>query len=69
MGFALQGTGVFPNTRFKGTTTDPLIPNVSHTIKSRQAGKNALVPSGAFTARINDRIALGIISGSFWLGI
>lgn len=60
-GFALQGTGVFPNVRFKGTTTDPLVPGFLHTIRSRQAAKNAFVPSAAIATRLHERFAVGLV--------
>lgn len=61
MGVALQGTGLLPYTRFRGTTTDPLMPTTLQTIKSRQAGQNVLVPSGAVAGRIHDYVALGLV--------
>lgn len=61
MGFALQGTGIFPYTRFRGTTTDPLRSSSLQSIKSRQASKSVFVPAGAVVARLHDRIAFGLV--------
>lgn len=64
LGVAFQGTGVFPHLRFKGTTTDPLVPTALTTVKSRQAAKNALVPSGAIAARLHERVAMGLVTNA-----
>ncbi len=62
VGAALQATGVLPHVRFKGRTSDPLFVNTFRDIKSRQAAKKAVVPSGAIVARLHDRVALGVAS-------
>ncbi len=67
--FALHGVALFPRSRFRGTTTDPISPPLLHEVKSPNAAKSALIPATAFVAPLNERVALGIVANApFGLG-
>ncbi len=66
---ALHGVGLFPVTKFRGTTTNPLFPPIIDKANSHNAAKSALIPSMAFVIRPHDQLSLGVVGTSpFGLG-
>jgi len=61
---ALHGLVLLPRTKFKGQTTDPVIPNHLNQVKSRNSAKKALVPAAAFVTPLNNCVALGVVATS-----
>jgi long-chain fatty acid transport protein len=66
---AVHGVGLFPVTKFRGTTTNPLIPAITEKANSGNAAKSAFVPAAAFLFKPHERLALGIVgTAPFGLG-